>query len=665
MITSKEADENFVKNYGKEDSASFIPSSVTTAVADLKATIDSSSINDDVRNPEYTKVLIDEAIYAYSELAAASERNGRGKVVSEPMSLITLACSHVYDEEMCNFFTKDSANNNRNPLSSRFTYLVKRASDDIAANKEDASLPESLGALINTVIEYFDPRAVSKVLESVIPTCGESGYFTDERVRGYFEALVMRENVVYGNTVNSINNLVWIKYIRLINLSAMDVLTNKVDVYWAEKNGVREYALIKDIMTQIVIDGIFKSDVKSATDILRYMRENVTSWIKHKDLSERRPNCPEVFDLIDMNSFMSSLYTMGIHAVGNTKELVNKFDSIIETYEKQLKESKTEDDKANINRQLEGVKSRKTEYLTFKSLIAFFIQECTSNELVAYKAFSPDVAVEYLIKEPPLDFGMNDSNSCVGSLFSKRDFTPIGSTPINPYYLHYGIGDISSPEADYMAYSLSSLVHPGMKSIIALAGSKNFATLQITIESVKEALVRAKEIASDEIIGSINRLKSFDKDNTFAIPEDCKSFEKIAELLEGFKSKCSEMLKEENGKSEDPIPSNQMNIRKISVDIDSAYSTAKWYLDYVASAKNILSQIEYVIDSISSEQCMSSAHTSISEEKPLKNFWPITQQYEYEIEEPDGHAEYETPLEPGDIERHRYGSRFTTQHPCD
>ena len=664
MITSKEADENFIKNYGTDKSGSFVPSTVTTAVTDLECIIENDKISKD-SNPEYTKVLIDEAIFAYSELAASYERNGFGKTLPKAMSLIALSCSHVYDQEMCNFYTKDVGSNN-DPLSSRFTYLVKRASDDIAKNKDDSELVESLTSLINTVVEYFDPRVVARVLAHIIPICKDSEYFTYERIRGYYESLVMRENVIYGNSVSATSTLVWLKFIDLINPSAMDILTDKYKLMWARDNGVREYALIKDWTTQMILDGIFKeNDTSKSCEILRYIREDITKWIKHKDLSER-PENPSTFEFIDMPSFMSAVYTTGIHSVGNTKEIVDKFDGIIANHEESIKNGKlSESETESIKKTIEDVKARKMEYLTFKSSIAFLIQECTSNEIVAGKVFSPELALEILVKEPPLDFGMNDSNSCVGSLYSKRDFNPISSSPINPYYLHYGIGDISSKETDYMSYGLASLVHPGMKSIVSLAGSKNFSTLQITIESIKEALVRAKEIVSDSVIGGANRIISLSKNNKFVLPENYSEmpFEYLLTSVEKIKKEM-----EESSSSKDKLKEVSSEERGLQIAIDDMYSTLKWYIGYVASAKNILSQIKFVIDNVSTDECIVSAAQSIKENKPLKNFWPITQQYEYEIEEDTAELSknnYENTLEPGDIQRHRYGSRYTMQTPCD
>lgn len=654
MITSKEGDKYFVENFGKDTGdVSFVPSVVTTALEDLKAAI-SRPVEED-HSAMYIKVLIGETIESYKSIF---EKNG-SKTLSRDMSCIVIGNSYIFDNEMCNFFTKDVPTTIKDGKSSRFTYLVTECLKD--KDTLDNTVAE-LTSLINTVIEYFDPQVVAKVLKSVIEANKKSEYFTDSRIRGYFESLVMREKVIYGNEINFVDDLVWFNYINIIDPSPIDILEDKYKLYWAEENGVKEYSKLKQFCTKIVINGVLSSrvDPKDAFEVLRYIRNDVEDWHKHKDLSTR-PENPSSFEQIDITQFVSVLYSNGMHVIGNTKQIVDKFDGIIEDQKKNLGTAKTEEEKEDTKKYIKEIEDRKTEYLTFKSLIAFLLQELTVNEKIAYKVFTPELVVDILVREPPKDFGLNDSNSCIGSLFTKRDFNPVGSTPINPYYIHYGHGDLSTPEAEFIATALSAHVHPGMKSIVALSGSYNFENLETTINSIKDAVIRAKDIAYSTITSWVNRVSSKnEKDRTEIENTICGFKFDDVETLAAKSKELADKVKDAGNNNPELI---DCGLLRILVEIET---TSKWYCEYINSAKNIISQVEYVISNFTDPATISSARASINENKPLKNFWPITQQYEYEIsEDPASNIVGEKPLEPGDIEHHRYGSRYTIQHPCD
>ena len=58
----------------------------------------------------------------------------------------------------------------------------------------------------------------------------------------------------------------------------------------------------------------------------------------------------------------------------------------------------------------------------------------------------------------------------------------------------------------------------------------------------------------------------------------------------------------------------------------------------------------------------------LDENKPIKNFWPITQQYEFEIKEEPILKDPTDPnrdIKPGDIYHQRYGSRYSAAKNCD
>lgn len=681
-MNAKEADLKFRENFGKDEITGikfnydeFIPETLKDALTNLKTLVDSDKPA--VIDRKYVLDEIEDLLESYESIVKFVTPG----TVSKDMSMLILGCSQIYDYEMCNFITPDTVRNSKEPMSSRFTKVVY----DAITLKDDAVF-EPLTSLINTIIEYFDPNVAAKVLSNCIIKHRDSVYFTQERIRGYFEALINRENVVYGSSKYiPLFESVGFVYYNTTYTSPLDVLTDKHNVYSliAAGNNNVYGDVFKMFVTQDLLNEIFRENSGAEDDpcvlVLRHIKEDVVSWVKHKNLDER-PECPESFKYIDMKLFMSKLYQTGIHIIGDAEEIIKKFDDEYEALDIAIYKGKYEGkDLENAKERRAALKKRRKDYLRLKSSISLLFVEILSNEKVAYMAFNEEMVAMIVLAEPPFNFGMNDVHSNVSATFIKRDFKPVQSQSINPYYVHFGEQELSSENAKYIASVISALVHPNMRSVAALAGSYNFENLENTVKSLKYHYATSLEIFGRYLDGVIKRItglrsqygtkKVTDPDNPLILHVgDCDGFpEEVLKIIDSGLDidKICELEKLLDAHTQDE-PLWDMAYQYIDPSVRDVCHMKKWLDSVTESTKNIISQIDYVLDNIKDNNVILSANVSTKENKPVINFWPLTQSYEYEIEN-DNVAVNEgdglNNLKPGDIEHHRYGSRYKMTDP--
>lgn len=360
-----------------------------------------------------------------------------------------------------------------------------------------------------------------------------------------------------------------------------------------------------------------------------------------------------------------------------------------------------------LEKEFKVLDDKRTLYLTTKSNISFLFQECTSHEAVGVAAYPTWLVNAIMSAEPRKTMAAHDIPGVVGSLFVKRDFHPMGHSSINPYYIHYKEGDLSNTETHWLAKTMGLFVHAQMRSVIAPAPIENFTNLNITLTSLyARATLTLKELA-ESIRTSINCEKPLicDKhyenkqlDDKFSarfasFRESILSFKTSAEghslstgvLKESEIEAIENMLKIASSITDEEMADIRntygeegfnawYNVYRVSFD-HTDFTLAnmyKVYKEYLSSLKNVVGQIKYVVDNICNNECKVGANVSRTEGKPIKNFWPITTQYEYEIEEdttpqtPEQiERQYMNNLKPGDIMHHRYGTRYQGTNPDD
>ena len=672
-ISAKEADFKFKEMYGadfkdngiKVDYSDFIPDSIAKTFNALRDINDFGISEKIVYDKSFVLSEINDLISSYELIKS----NCPYANISRDMSSLIIGCSHIFDNEMCNFVTSDVGYGSKKPLSSKLTSVVHDALQIIDNTEKlevnDNSVDEALTSLINTVIEYFDPIVVARVLYSIINKNRAHVFFTKERIKGYYEALINRENVIYSGKYIPIAESVGYTYFDLTYTNPMDILTDAHGVYSLIKMGTN--VVYGDIFKQTITDELLKAILGNASGkkdsqtilVLKYLKDEVVSWIKHKNLDER-PECPKSFEYIDIKHFLSNLYMSGIHILGDSEKIISKFDNEYEDLDIKIYNGKFKDEELEkAKNRLAAIKERKTEYIRLKSHISFLFMEIMTNEKMIYKVFDETLAASIILTEPPFDFGMNDICMNVASMFVKNDYAPMDTTPINPQYIHYGDGDISTPNAFYLASVIASLIHPNMRSVSAVASIYNFETLEVAMKSLNFNCVKAHDIYNKVVESYEVRIKGVCKQYESDIPEEVSKLVESGVDLDVAKN-LSNIIKDHK-----VDPKYNMVISLISPTVDEILDMKKWIDGYDESFKNIFKLMEEIKCNINCDKCIHTGRSMREEQKPPRDFWPIYQSYYYPIVDKfSGANDTNTATYTrGDIINERYKTRYKVTNP--
>lgn len=715
----KESNDKFLNDFGVKFGDTFIPKCVNEDFVTVKNTL--TKINSKVNVIE----MIDDLIYTYDVLNESRKNNfPNTNYISHGFSNIILLRDSIVDENCICMSTKQymiGPYHGGSEFSSPTTFVIKKAYEEYSKETDEQKANEILNnvkSLIATIVEYFDPYVVSILLSALFNHYGKNDnpfgeIFSYESMKKYFETLIIHENIEYANKyLNKNNSVGYVFFVRIfckedsifdmadkildkgLELKEILSLSTKIPFEIYKDEDITK-TLINCFLSQA--NNIFSYKPKAA--ILKKIRENITSWIKHKDISTR-PEMPEFFEFINMGQFVSILYDTGIYVLGNIEDFVNdKEENIklteqkINELEKQPKSDSEENDEiddqiALLKSQLEKLKEEHISYLYMKSSISFLIEECTANEKIARMVFKPETVASMILREPGVDNAMHDTHTCISSLFVKRDFKPLASVPVNPYYIHYYNDDIdqSSNEALYIADIMSACANPFNRSLISTAGIKDMFSLSTTISSIKMNVTQSRNIVKDvfnaykDVMNDISSLykQVVDSFKDSEVKFEIEDFDKYAEDLKGvFESDEIDLdilkkIQSKNREIEKEINSFEydLEISKLFKCLNRLFVYVDWYIDYVDKVENFLGEFRFITNAANgeSEECNRSAEISVKENKPLKNFWPITQQYEFKIEEepiPEDPTDPYRDVKPGDIYHQRYGSRYKASKHCD
>ena len=709
----KKSNDNFLEKFGRENvEAGFIPECVKTDFSIAEKALKNVGTKADALE------IIDDLIYSYGILNESRKNNfPDSKYISNGFSNIILLRDDVVDENCFCMSSKSSLISLRGTNfkgSSPATFAIRKAFESCVNEKDSDKINkivESVKSLIATIVEYFDPSVVAILLSGLYKEYSETttvfkDLFSYDNVKKLFETLIIHENIVYNNKYlsadSSVGNI-FFKGVFCYEKSSLD-LAKKIlekgkelkDILSISDRIPFDYYKENCITKTFIECMLFQSDntalYREKAKILKDIRENITKWIKHKDLSER-PEMPEYFEFINMGNFVSTLYSSGIYILGDIEKFTSEKEALMDDINKEISdieknEEKSEEDNKkldNLKQKLASVKENYLSYLHLKSSISFLIEECTSNEKIATMVFEPENVVNMILREPGVDNAMHDTHTCLSSLFIKRDFAPVGSTPINPYYIHYYNNDIdqSSKEALYMSDILSSRANPFNRSLIATSGIKDMYSLSLAIAAMKINIFESSNVvkefidtfkfACDEIKSGY---KDFKEDGNIEIEgfeEYISDLEIISnkedpiefDILKNINSKTKDIL-DKISKCDDPIKLQLLNYSYF----EYLKTYTDWYISYVSKVENFFGEFKFIASNANGEndKCFSSAAISINENKPIKNFWPITQQYEFEIKEEPILKDPTDPnrdIKPGDIYHQRYGSRYSAAKNCD
>ena len=700
---------------------------VSFFAADLKKTL-SSPVDYDtdivkILDVEYIRLKnIEESYVEYMK-----EKKMIGDIsLSKDLSEIIINTPSIFEQSDSPYAikTKWAVSNEIGCADTSFTYAIHRGySEYLECEDEEKAkqIKEAIDSIIWEAINLLNPSTVAISLNSIYEYLYKSNrlILDNEKVNSikadilkYYDALLNKEKL--NNEAVKIN---FIKEQSVLEIMIYTVYRDIMDLLEQAPNLVKkfeeQYPLYKDsyqaIFTNHFIKVVLLSGIRYTQEdnlvqkTARFLRNEILKWVKTPK-KEDRPEYIPVFKLLNQKILVVKYYQYLLYNIGNLDKVLNSQDENIEHAAKALEETKADKnsskDAINVAQATyDNLVKAKENTLKTKSLIAFYIQECTLNEKIAKWAFSIESIVAILSCTPIYESAAHDSYSEVASLFTKRDFQPMGYESVNPCYMHFNEGDVSSPEVKLLASIISGMVNPSMPSLQSTATARTFMDLYVGINTIKTNFSKVKEhyvnliktnifSLGNAISANIDRSskknenfdeeigKRLDESDAFDIvkdeltEDDLETITKITEMVERICSAQSlsdlldfevDFMKTKDKRDEESMLSW----------IKSSGQMLRNVLEEWKDARNRYFNIVKLYDDILTNY-LSGRGNKKSDDEPFKDLWPLTTQYEWPAKESEktmtseeAQATYMLNLKPGDIGAGRYGSRATHSEICD
>ena len=700
---------------------------VSFFAADLKKTL-SSPVDYDtdivkILDVEYIRLKnIEESYVEYMK-----EKKMIGDIsLSKDLSEIIINAPSIFEQADSPYAikTKWAVSNGNGCVDTSFTYAIHRGySEYLECEDEEKSkqIKESIDSVIWEAINLLNPSTVAISLNTIYEYLYKSNRLVldNEKVNSikadilkYYDALLNKEKL--NNEAMKIN---FIKEQSVLEIMIYTVYRDIMDLLEQAPNLVKkfeeQYPLYKDsyqtIFTNHFINAVLLSGIRYTQEdnlvqkTARFLRNEILKWVKTPK-KEDRPEYIPVFKLLNQKILVVKYYQYLLYNIGNLDKVLNSQDENIEHAAKALEETKADKnsskDAINVAQATyDNLVKAKENTLKTKSLVAFYIQECTLNEKIAKWTFSIESVIAILSCTPIYESAAHDSYSEVASLFTKRDFQPMGYESVNPCYMHFNEGDVSSPEVKLFASIISGMVNPSMPSLQSTATARTFMDLYVGINTLKTNFSKVKEhyvnliktnifSLGNAICANIDRTskknenfdeeigKRLDESDAFDIVKDElteNDLETITKITETVERICSaeslsdlldfevDFMKTKDKRDEESmlswIKSSGQMLRNVLEEWKDARDR---YFDIVKLYDDILTNY------------LSGRGNKKSDNEPFKDLWPLTTQYEWPAKESEktmtseeAKAMYMLNLKPGDIGAGRYGSRATHSEICD
>lgn len=700
---------------------------VSFFAADLKKTL-SSPVDYDtdivkILDVEYIRLKnIEESYVEYMK-----EKKMIGDIsLSKDLSEIIINTPSIFEQSDSPYAikTKWAVSNGTGCVDTSFTYAIHRGySEYLECEDEEKSkqIKESIDSVIWEAINLLNPSTVAISLNSIYEYLYKSNrlILDNEKVNSikadilkYYDALLNKEKL--NNEAMKIN---FIKEQSVLEIMIYTVYRDIMDLLEQAPNLVKkfeeQYPLYKDsyqtIFTNHFIKVVLLSGIRYTQEdnlvqkTARFLRNEILKWVKTPK-KEDRPEYIPVFKLLNQKILIVKYYQYLLYNIGNLDKVLNSQDENIEHAAKALEETKADKnsskDAINVAQATyDNLVKAKENTLKTKSLVAFYIQECTLNEKIAKWTFSIESVIAILSCTPIYESAAHDSYSEVASLFTKRDFQPMGYESVNPCYMHFNEGDVSSPEVKLLSSIISGMVNPSMPSLQSTATARTFMDLCVGINTLKTNFSKVKEhyvnliktnifSLGNAICANIDRSskknenfdeeigKRLDESNAFDIvkdelaEDDLETITKITETVERICSAQSlsdlldfevDFMKTKDKRDEESMLSW----------IKSSGQMLRNVLEEWKDARDRYFNIVKLYDDILTNY-LSGRGNKKSDDEPFKDLWPLTTQYEWPAKESEktmtseeAQLTYMLNLKPGDIGAGRYGSRATHSEICD
>ena len=700
---------------------------VSFFAADLKKTL-SSPVDYDtdivkILDVEYIRLKnIEESYVEYMK-----EKKMIGDIsLSKDLSEIIINAPSIFEQADSPYAikTKWAVSNGNGCVDTSFTYAIHRGySEYLECEDEEKSkqIKESIDSVIWEAINLLNPSTVAISLNSIYEYLYKSNrlILDNEKVNSikadilkYYDALLNKEKL--NNEAMKIN---FIKEQSVLEIMIYTVYRDIMDLLEQAPNLVKkfeeQYPLYKDsyqtIFTNHFINAVLLSGIRYTQEdnlvqkTARFLRNEILKWIKTPK-KEDRPEYIPVFKLLNQKILVVKYYQYLLYNIGNLDKVLNSQDENIEHAAKALEETKADKnsskDAINVAQATyDNLVKAKENTLKTKSLVAFYIQECTLNEKIAKWTFSIESVIAILSCTPIYESAAHDSYSEVASLFTKRDFQPMGYESVNPCYMHFNEGDVSSPEVKLLASIISGMVNPSMPSLQSTATARTFMDLYVGINTLKTNFSKVKEhyvsliktnifSLGNAICANIDRTskknenfdeeigKRLDESDAFDIvkdeltEDDLATITKITETVERICS--AESLSDLLDFEVDFMKTKDKRDEESMLSwIKSSGQMLRNVLEEWKDARDRYFNIAKLYDDILTNY-LSGRGNKKSDNEPFKDLWPLTTQYEWPAKESEktmtseeAKAMYMLNLKPGDIGAGRYGSRATHSEICD
>lgn len=619
--------------------------------------------------------------------------------------------------------TKWAISTNAGCTDTSFTYAIHRGYSEYLECEDEEKvklIKESIDSVIWEAINLLNPSTVAEKLNAIYEYLYDTNRLVLDNgkvnsikvdILKYYDALLNKEKL--NNESVKIN---FIKEQSILEIMIHSVYRDIMDLLKQAPNLVKkfeeQYPLYKDsyqlIFTNYFINTVLLSGIIYTQEdnlvqkTARFLRDEILKWVKTSK-KEDRPEYIPVFKLLDQKIIVVKYYQYLLYNIGNLDKVLNKQDENIERAAKALEETKTcknnsEDAIKVAQTTYDNLVKAKENILKTKSLIAFYIQECTLNEKISRWVFSIESVVAILSCTPIYESAAHDSYSEVASLFTKRDFQPMGYTSVNPCYMHFNEGDVSSPEVKLLSSVLSGAINPSMPSLQATASARTFMDLFVGINTIRTNFSKIKEhyvnLIKNDISCLINAISSnidanseknngfheeirnhIDESYVFSFVKDDLSdndLETISKVTNFVNKICSAekvsdlfdfevVLLENNKAGDDSILSwIKSSAEMVINDLEDWKDARDRYFNIVKLYGDIITNY------------LSGKGNKKSDDEPFKDLWPLTTQYDWPEKETEksvtaeeAKATYMLNLKPGDIGAGRYGSRATHSEVCD
>ncbi len=700
---------------------------VSFFAADLKKTLSSPVDHEsnilEILDVEYIRLKnIEDSYIEYMK-----EKKMIGDIsLSKDLSEIIINAPSIFEQADSPYAiqTKWAVSNGTGCVDTSFTYAIHRGySEYLECEDEEKAkqIKESIDSIIWEAINLLNPSTVAISLNTIYEYLYNTNRLVldNEKVNSikadvlkYYDALLNKEKL--NNEAIKIN---FIKEQSVLEIMVYTVYRDIMDLLEQAPNLVKkfeeQYPLYKDsyqtIFTNHFINAVLLSGIRYTQEdnlvqkTARFLRDEILKWVKTPK-KEDRPEYIPVFKLLNQKILVVKYYQYLMYNIGNLDKVLNKQDENIEHAAKALEETKADKnsstDAINVAQATyDNLVKAKENTLKTKSLVAFYIQECTLNEKIANWAFSIESVIAILSCAPIYESAAHDSYSEVASLFTKRDFQPMGYESVNPCYMHFNEGDVSSPEVKLLSSVLSGAINPSMPSLQATASARTFMDLFVGINTLRTNFSKVKEhylnLIKNDISCLINAITSnidnnseknhnfheeilnrIDEADAFSFVEDdlsdddLETIEKVGNFVNKICSaeKVSDLFdfevvlleykdKRENDSVLSWIKSSAEMLRNNLEDWKDARDR---YFNIVKLYDDILANYT------------SGRGNKKSDDEPFKDLWPLTTQYNWPAKDTEktvtaeeAQATYMLNLKPGDIGAGRYGSRATHSEICD